>query len=142
MENNGQKMLIRRFDPAEENELIELWRACGLTAPQNDPHKDIAAKFAVQSDMFLVGVLGGRLVATVMVGYDGHRGWINYLGVHPDYQRLGLGGLIMDYAEAMLRDKGCPKINLQVRKSNLGVVAFYQSQGFREDEVISMGKRL
>jgi ribosomal protein S18 acetylase RimI-like enzyme len=83
-----------------------------------------------------------RVVATVMAGYDGHRGWINYLAVAPDCQRQGLGGQIMAEAERRLRAAGCPKINLQVRTSNAGVIAFYRSIGYVLDDVVSLGKRL
>ena len=92
--------------------------------------------------MFLVGPVGSTLVATVMAGYDGHRGWINYLAVAADSQRRGFGRRLMDEAEARLREMGCPKINLQVRNSNAGVVEFYRAIGYSVDDVLSMGKRL
>ncbi len=82
------------------------------------------------------------MVATVMVGYDGHRGWINYLAVAPNLQRQGVGRQLMAAAESRLRERGCPKINLQVRRSNRGVIAFYERLGFSEDDVVSLGKRL
>jgi ribosomal protein S18 acetylase RimI-like enzyme len=77
-----------------------------------------------------------------MVGYEGHRGWINYLAVSPDHQRKGYGRLLMDEAERLLRKEGCPKINLQVRTTNAAVLAFYKALGYGQDEVVSLGKRL
>ncbi len=135
-------MEIRPYDPADEAAVVSLWQRCDLTRPWNDPHKDIRRKVAIAPEMFLVGVLGGEVVATVMVGYDGHRGWINYLGVAPEHQRKGLGREIMAEAERRLRALGCPKINLQVRTSNVAAVAFYRRIGFAVDDVLSMGKRL
>jgi ribosomal protein S18 acetylase RimI-like enzyme len=105
-------------------------------------HKDIARKLHNSPDMFLVGELDGRIVAATMVGYDGHRGWIYYLGVDPDHQREGLGRTIMEAAEFRLRALGCPKINLQVRAINTDVIEFYHRLGFAFDDVISLGKRL
>ena len=122
--------------------MVSLWRACGLVVPWNDPAKDIRRKLRVQREMFLVGWRGSRLVATVMAGYEGHRGWINYLTVAPDYRRHGLGRRLMEEAEALLRGLGCAKINLQVRSSNAAVVESYQRLGFSVDDVVSMGKRL
>ena len=121
---------------------MALWRDSGLTVPWNDPAKDIARKLHVQRDLFLVGSLEERIVATVMAGYDGHRGWINYLAVAPDCRRQGFGLRMMDAAEERLAAMGCPKINLQIRRSNTQAVDFYRSIGFVEDATISMGKRL
>ncbi|MCP4642605.1 MAG: GNAT family acetyltransferase [bacterium] len=133
---------IRPFGRDDEESVIDLWRACGLVSPSNDPHRDIQRKLKVQADTFLVACADARVVATVMVGYEGHRGWINYLAVHPDHQRTGLGRRMMEEAETLLRAKGCPKINLQVRTSNTGVIEFYKKIGFAVDDVVSLGKRL
>ncbi len=135
-------MNIRPFEPSDEPAVVQLWTDCGLVVPWNDPHRDIRRKGAVQPEMFLVGCVDGRIVATVMAGYDGHRGWINYLAVHPDHRRAGLGRRIMGHAERLLRAAGCPKINLQVRASNADVIEFYKRVGFRTDDVLSFGKRL
>jgi ribosomal protein S18 acetylase RimI-like enzyme len=135
-------MHIRPFQPADEPGVIALWRVCGLLVPQNDPARDIARKMRVNPGWFLVGVVEGRIVASCMAGYEGHRGWINYLAVHPENRRQGLARQIMQHAEALLRAAGCPKINLQVRRTNTAVIAFYQELGFAEDEVLSLGKRL
>ena len=133
---------IRPYREADQDAVVDLWRACGLVAPQNDPVKDIRRKLHVQREMFLVGLLDGRLVATVMAGYEGHRGWVNYLAVAPDCRKRGFGRRLMDEAEALLREAGCPKINLQVRSSNVDVIGFYRSIGYAVDDVVSMGKRL
>jgi ribosomal protein S18 acetylase RimI-like enzyme len=96
----------------------------------------------VEPELFLVGEIDGKVVATCMAGYDGHRGWINYLAVSPERRRWGLARRIMAAAEEKLRRMGCPKINLQVRASNQEVIEFYRSIGYRIDDVLSMGKRL
>ena len=133
---------IRSFQLADEEAVIALWRACGLVAPQNDPRADIRRKLAVAPELFLVGVMDGEIVATVMAGYEGHRGRINYLAVSPRHRRGGLGRDMMVRAEQMLRARGCPKINLQVRSENAAVIAFYRRIGFAADDVVSLGKRL
>ena len=135
-------MIIRPFQMDDEDAVVQLWRDCALVRPVNDPQKDIRRKLAVQPDLFLVGTEGPRIVATVMIGYDGHRGWLNYLAVAPDQQQNGFGRQIVAEAENRLRARGCAKINLQVRRSNSAALAFYQKIGFSEDDVISMGKRL
>ena len=135
-------MTIRPYHPNDEAALVALWLACELVKPQNDPGKDIARKLRVNPEWFLVGEIGGRVVAAVMAGYEGHRGWINYLAVDPAHRRAGLGRAMMAEAERLLRAAGCPKINLQVRTSNRDVIAFYQRIGFVPDDVVSLGKRL
>ena len=133
---------IRAYRTSDEEAVIQLWQECGLVVPWNDPHKDIQRKLKVQADLFLVGLAEDRLVATVMAGYDGHRGWINYLAVAPDLRRNGIGRRMVKQVESRLRALGCPKINLQVRTSNVDVVSFYEAIGYTTDEVISLGKRL
>ena len=135
-------MLIRPYQPADEAAVVALWDRCDLTRPWNDPRKDVRRKLAVQPDLFLVGELDGAVVGTVMVGYDGHRGWINYLGVDPACRRRGLGRALMAEAERRLRQAGCPKVNLQVRTSNADAIEFYRRIGFAMDDVVSLGKRL
>ena len=135
-------MEIRPFEPGDQAAVIRLWERCGLTRPWNDARKDIERKLQVRPDLFLVGLVAGQIVATVMAGYDGHRGWINYLGVDPGHRRQGLGRRMMAEAERKLRQAGCPKINLQVRSGNAEVIAFYQRLGYAMDEVVSLGKRL
>ena len=135
-------MKIRSYQDSDEKGVVELWDACGLIVPQNDPIRDIQRKLKVNPEWFLVGVEDERIVASCMVGYDGHRGWINYLAVSPSKQRRGLASQIMNEAERLLAVAGCPKINLQVRTTNGAVVAFYQSLGFKVDDVTSLEKRL
>ena len=135
-------MLIRPFETSDEEAVVALWERCGLTRPWNDPHKDIGRKLRVRPGLFLVGVLDGEITATAMVGYEGHRGWISYLGVAPEHRRKGLGRAILAEAERLLREAGCPKINLQVRSTNSEVIAFYQRVGYVLDDVVSLGKRL
>ena len=127
---------------SEEEEVVVLWEACGLLVPWNDPRRDIQRKLEIQPELFLVGCLDGKLVASVMAGYEGHRGWVNYLAVHPDYRRRGIGKQMMGRVEELLLGLGCPKINQQVRKTNREVINFYQGIGFKDDEVIGLGKRL
>jgi ribosomal protein S18 acetylase RimI-like enzyme len=133
---------IRVYRPEDTTAVLALWAACQLVVPHNDPRRDIARKLRVNPEWFLVGELGGKIVATCMAGYEGHRGWINYLAVAPECQRHGYARRIMEEAERLLRRAGCPKINLQIRATNQGVIEFYRNLGFKVDEVVSMGKRL
>lgn len=135
-------MHIRTFQARDEDAVVALWRRCGLIRPWNDPSKDIRRKLAVRPDLFLVGEIDGEIVACVMAGYEGHRGWLNYLAVSPDHQHRGHGRAIVEEAERLLREAGCPKINLQVRSANNGVIEFYRKLGYLVDDVVSMGKRL
>lgn len=135
-------MQIRPFHPTDERAVIALWHACGLTRPQNDPADDIRRKLRVQPELFLVVEIDNHLIGTVMAGYEGHRGWINYLAVKPEHRRGGVGRALMNEAERLLHAAGCPKINLQIRSTNRQVIAFYQSLGYSVDDVVSMGKRL
>ena len=135
-------MDIRAFAEPDEDAVIQLWRDCGLVVPHNNPRKDIARKLQVGRDLFLVGTESGAIVASVMGGYEGHRGWVNYLAVSPDCRRRGYGAVLMRRMEELLLARGCPKINLQIRRSNEAVIAFYRSLGYAEDPVVSMGRRL
>jgi ribosomal protein S18 acetylase RimI-like enzyme len=128
--------------PEDEAAVIALWRQCGLTRPWNDPGKDIARKLEVDPELFIVAVENGELVGSAMGGYEGHRGWVNYLAVRPDLRRQGIGRKLMLRLEGDLKARGCPKINLQIRTSNLAAVGFYRALGYAADEVVSMGKRL
>ena len=135
-------MNTRPFDKSDLQAVIELWKDCGLVVPWNDPVKDIDRKLKVDPDLFLVGELAGEIVASVMGGYEGHRGWINYLAVSPRHQRKGYGRLIMEVVELAMRQKGCPKINLQIRGSNTEMASFYQAIGYEIEDAIGLGKRL
>lgn len=134
--------VIRSFTLADSEAVIRIWEACDLTVPWNDPHKDIARKMAVNPELFLVAEIDGRIVGTVMGGYEGHRGWVNYLAVAPNSQRRGVGIDLMKEIETKLLAMGCPKINLQVRTKNRAVIQFYGNIGYHIDDVVSMGKRL
>jgi ribosomal protein S18 acetylase RimI-like enzyme len=135
-------MKIRSYLLTDEEAVVALWERCGLTRPWNDPRKDIRRKLQVRPNMFLVAEREGKVVGTAMVGYEGHRGWISYLGVDPACQRQGIGRALMAEAERLLREAGCPKINLQVRGGNESAMEFYRSIGFVMDDVVSFGKRL
>jgi ribosomal protein S18 acetylase RimI-like enzyme len=135
-------MQIRPFQSEDEEAVVSLWGRCDLIRPWNDPHKDIRRKLGVRPEWFLVGMINGQIVACVMAGYEGHRGWLNYLAVDPDQQGRGLARAIVTEAERQLHEAGCPKINLQIRTSNHGVIEFYRRLGYATDDVVSMGKRL
>lgn len=133
---------IRQYSPDDQKAVIELWQKCNVIRPQNNPYRDIERKLKVNPELFLVGLIDGKIVATVMGGYEGHRGWLNYLAVDPDYQKKGLGKQIVKVVEDRLSAIGCPKINLQIRTNNLSAISFYERIGYKNDYVISMGKRL
>jgi ribosomal protein S18 acetylase RimI-like enzyme len=135
-------MRARPFEWSDEDAVVALWQACGLVVPWNDPRRDIRLKMAFQPDLFFVGERDGEILATVMAGYEGHRGWVNYLAVRPDRRGEGLGAQMMQAAEQALRALGCVKLNLQVRRSNAEVLAFYEGLGFEDDDVIGLGKWL
>lgn len=137
-----EELLIRSFRPEDEEAVIALWDDCGLVVPRNDPRRDIERKLKVNPELFLVGLADGEIIATCMAGYEGHRGWINYLAVAPAWRRKGIAARMMEKAEEALRRIGCPKINLQVRETNEEVIKFYESIGFGTDDVLSMSKRL
>jgi ribosomal protein S18 acetylase RimI-like enzyme len=137
-----KELTIRPFAPADEAAVVALWDASGLTRPWNDPHRDIARKLRVQPEWFLIAALGDEIIGTVMAGYDGHRGWVNYLAVAPAQRRAGVGRALMSEVERLLGDAGCPKINMQIRGTNESAVGFYQALGYTVDDVISLGRRL
>ena len=137
-----ESLSIRPFKPDDEPKVISLWRKCGLVVSHNDPSKDIARKQHVNSEWFFVGESGGVIIAACMVGYDGHRGCVNYLAVDPDHQGKGHGRRIMKKAEDVLLEVGCPKINLLVRVTNTQVVDFYEGLGYSDNQCLSLGKRL
>lgn len=134
--------LIRSYQPADEQAVISLWQACGLLRPWNDPVLDILRKQSVGADLFIVGIENDAIVAVVMGGYDGHRGWMNYLAVEPAMQGQGLGRQIVKALEMRLLAIGCPKVNLQIRTGNDKVIGYYKKCGYSIDDAVSMGKRL
>ena len=137
-------MRVRQFLEADSHAVIQLWRDAGLTRPWNNPMKDIARKSKVQPELFLVAVdpEDGAIVGSVMAGYDGHRGWLNYMAVSPSKQGEGVGRLLVEEAKRLLLALGCCKINLQIRTDNQQAQAFYRSVGFSDDACVSMGLRL
>jgi ribosomal protein S18 acetylase RimI-like enzyme len=135
-------MNIKPYHPDNQQAVINLWQTCGLVVSWNDPVKDIHRKMLVHPELFLIGEISGEIVATVMGGYEGHRGWINYLAVSPHYQRKGFASAMMEQVEVLIQSKGCPKINLQVRGTNTQVIDFYQAIGYDVENAVGLGKRL
>ena len=142
MSAKTESVLIRQFAENDTEALIALWQDCGLTRPWNDPRKDIQRKLQVQPELFLVAEEYGDLAGSAMAGYDGHRGSVYYLAVHPNHRRRGLGRLLMAQVETRLASYGCPKLNVMVRHSNLDVTNFYQCLGYEDSDVHVLGKRL
>ena len=139
---SNTEMIIRPYLPADENAVVGLWRKCNLLRSWNNPKRDIERKLQVNPELFLVGLVDDKVVTAVMGGYEGHRGWVNYLAVDPAYQRRGLGGQVMEAVEKKILAMSCTKINLLIRTDNTAAVKFYESIGYKMDEVVSMGKRL
>ena len=133
---------IRRYAESDCDQVVALWRACGLVVSWNVPEEDIASKIGFQPELFFVAERQRRVVGSVMAGYEGHRGQINYLAVLPELRGAGLGRRLMHHAESALREIGAPKINLQVRGANREVIAFYEALGYRVDDTVNLGKRL
>jgi ribosomal protein S18 acetylase RimI-like enzyme len=122
--------------------LVALWEACGLTRPWNDPQRD--ARLAIEAaTSAILGLRDGEaLIASVMTGFDGHRGWVYYLAVAPDQRRAGLGRRMMQAAEAWLRERGAPKLQLMVREGNQEALDFYRALGLEPQAVVTLGKFL
>jgi len=137
-----KEIVIRKFNSDDKEEVIKIWDLCGLIFPGNDPEKDIELKTKFQPELFFVAEIDGIITGTVMTGYDGHRGWLNYLGVHPDYRGSGCGRKLVEFSVKKLKELDCPKLNLQVRNSNTGVINFYVKLGFRHHDVTGMQLKL
>lgn len=133
-------MIEAKRDDADQ--VIALWRACDLTRPWNDPAADFARAIEGEASAILLHRDGGTLAASVMVGHDGHRGWVYYMAVSPDRRRAGLGREMMAAAEAWLRARGVPKIQLMVRDSNIDALGFYEALGLERQPVITLGRFL
>jgi len=133
---------IRHFQKTDTKVVIRLWHDCNLIVPWNDPVNDIQRKLEVGTELFLIDEFDDKLIASVMGGYDGHRGWIYYLAVAPMYRNRGFAQDMMAEMESRLTELGCPKINLLVRSTNIEVIEFYQSLGYVADQSVSLGKRL
>lgn len=135
-------MQIRTFKQSDTEDVVKLWTTCGLTRPWNNPYLDIQRKLEVDPQWFVVGEVDGKTMASAMFGYEGHRGWVNYLAVSPEYQRRGYAKQLMQYGENLLLAVGCPKLNLQVRDTNKEALGFYAALGYKIDASVSLGKRL
>ncbi|WP_111885831.1 GNAT family acetyltransferase [Acinetobacter sp. CFCC 11171] len=134
--------IIRPYLESDLDDVIALWELCDLTRPWNNPEIDIFRKLAQRDQLFLLAVKDDQLIATVMGGYDGHRGWVNYLAIHPHFQRNGVATALIQQLEKRLIALGCPKLQLLIRQDNIDVQNFYEQLGYEEVEVICLGKRL
>jgi len=133
---------IRPFELADTEAVVSLWQATGLTRPWNNPYQDINRKLSVQPELFLVAVEDGTVVGTVMAGYDGHRGWLYYLASAPHRRGQGIGRQLVERAEELLLDMGCPKVQLMVRPDNGIARGFYDELGYEPFDIWATGKRL
>ncbi|MCW4052378.1 MAG: GNAT family acetyltransferase [Candidatus Bathyarchaeota archaeon] len=133
---------IAEYRSEYQNSVLDLWKKCGLIVPQNNPVEDIQKKIEYQPELFLIAFLDGHVIGSVMVGYEGHRGWLNYLAILPKNQKQGFGRNLVEGAINVLRRLGCLKVNVQVRKRNASAIGFYERLGFTNDNVVSLGLRL
>ena len=134
---------IRPYPVRDESDVVALWKLTFADDPPwNEPGEVIRRKLSIQAELFLVCVASDRLAGTVLAGFDGVCGWIHKLAVLPDFQHQKIASRLMEEAERALAKMGCPKLNLQVRSTNAGVVGFYQSLGYSVEDRVSMGKRL
>ena len=137
----GDLELIDDLQEAEIEAAAALWEVCGLTRPWNDPRADARLALAGGTSTILAMREDGRLVATAMVGADGHRGWVYYLAVAPDQRGRRHGEVMMRAAEAWVRARGMPKLQLMVRSDNAAVAAFYKAIGYAVEEVCVLSTR-
>jgi ribosomal protein S18 acetylase RimI-like enzyme len=128
--SDDRTAVVRAAEAADDPAILALWQAGGLVRPWNDPVLDLARKRADSPWGLLVAAVDGAVVGTVMVGYDGHRGAVNYLAVAPEQRGRGIGSALMDAAETLLRARGCPKVALSVRAEHAEVSAFYARRGY------------
>jgi len=141
-QKSSSNFAIRQFVPNDTNRVIFIWEQCDLVRNWNNPNFDIRRKLNFQKELFFVGLLNDEIIATAMFGYDGHRGWLNYFAVLPNFQKRGFGKKLMTFGEMALIEKGCPKLNLQIRNDNTKAINFYKKVGYKEDAAVSFGKRL
>lgn len=134
--------MIAAATTADAAAVVALWQSCGLTRPWNDPHADFARALDGATSSILIARAGRAVVGSVMVGQDGHRGWIYYLAVTPERQGQGIGRSLFAAAEDWLRAAGTPKVQLMVRSDNAGAVAFYTALGLTQQEVVVLGRFL
>lgn len=135
-------MTVVAATPADADEVVALWAACGLTRPWNDPHADFRLALGGAASAVLVVREGAAIVGSVMVGFDGHRGWVYYLAVAPDARRGGIGRALMAAAADWLRAAGAPKLQLMVRGGNAAVLDFYAALGLERQDVVVLGRFL
>lgn len=133
--------LIGPATAGDKAAVVALWHACGLTRPWNDPEADFALAQGGGASTVLVA-RGKGIAGSVMVGFDGHRGWVYYLAVAPDQRRTGLGRALMTAAEDWLRARGAPKLQLMVREDNAAALDFYESLGLERQKVVTLGRFL
>jgi ribosomal protein S18 acetylase RimI-like enzyme len=133
---------LRPFRIDDTEAVVQLWDDAGLTRPWNDPRLDIERKMAVQPELFLVAEDGDAAIGSVMAGYDGHRGWLYYLAVADSHRGRGVARALVTEAERLLREMGCPKVQLMVREGNERVLGFYDALGYERFSVSNTGKRL
>ena len=139
---HGQ-LSIRQYVEEDRTQVVALWRDVFSDDPvRNEPNAVIDRKLDVQRELFLVGEVGGRIIATVLGGYDGFRGWIYHLAVDPSYRRLGHGQSLVRAAEDGMRDLGCIKVNLQVRGTNTSVITFYEELGYTVENNVGLGRMI
>ena len=132
-------MKIRAYQPPDEAAILTLWTRCGLVPPGSDPLADIHRKLTVQPELFLVGTVDSTVIASGLAGYDGHRGYLYYLAVSPEHQRRGYGRAVVIHIQGLLRERGCPKLNLFVSSDNHSALAFYERLGFTRNDLMSLG---
>lgn len=137
-----EPLVVRPLASGEEQAVIALWSACGLTRPWNDPMTDIAFARGRETSDVLVGLAKGKIVASAMVGHDGHRGTMYYVGVDPALRNSGYGRAMVEAAEAWLKARGVWKANLLVRKGNEQVLGFYDQLGYGAGSSVSIEKWL
>ena len=125
----------------EIEDVVALWERCGLTRPWNDPRADIALARASPMSEVLAGRSDDRVVASAMVGSDGHRGWVYYLATEPALRRQGLGRAMLQACEAWVRQRGVPKIQLMVRAGNATTIGFYEALGYLREDTVILGMR-
>lgn len=136
-------MRIVAVDGSAAAAVVALWHAARLTRPWNDPHADFTRAVRGPASAVLGGYdPSGELLATAMVGHDGHRGWIYYLAVAAAYRRQGFAGELVRACEDWVRDHGIPKVQLMVRRDNLDAVGLYEHLGYEESDVLVLGRRL
>jgi ribosomal protein S18 acetylase RimI-like enzyme len=136
-------IIIRPYIDSDKEKVINLWILCDLIRPWNDPYKDINRKKEHGSDLFIILEYKDEIVGTVMAGYDGHRGIMDYLAVNPKFQKRGFGAMLVNEIEEKLLSLGCPKINILVRKDNLKVSKFYEQIDYNnQTDVLLFSKRL